>query len=411
MRLPFFTVIGGGIAKDGALWYNGEKRNRRIRQRGGTFMKTIGRIVHTLTTGEGNPRCGEGSFLRLRDGAILYAFTEYIGGSWADDAAARIAGCISRDEGETWSERFVLFAPDEGARNNMSVSLLRMHNGDIGALYLRKESRADGRLLCMPVFRRSADEGKTWSDYIFCCAREGYYCAINDGALTLRDGRHLFTMAYCSDGRKWFGGEVHTVFSSDDGASWEEGGTIVRPPYTDRIGLQEPGVYEYDDGELWMWYRTAYGFQYESRSSDGGRTWSAAEPNFHFTSPDSPMRVKDVGGGITAAVYNPVPMNVVREDREKWGTPKRTPLAVTISRDGGRSYDARGKTLAGHSPDAFIAATYLLEEDRADSYCYPALIGVEGGFLCAYYSSAGTDRCLNVTRIRKVPLREIGEEG
>ena len=38
-------------------------------------MKKIGREVLFLTAGEGNPRNGEGAFIRLSDGRILYAFT------------------------------------------------------------------------------------------------------------------------------------------------------------------------------------------------------------------------------------------------------------------------------------------------------------------------------------------------
>ena len=50
-----------------------------------------------------------------------------------DDAAAAIAKCYSSDSGETWSQRQIIVMPDEHkVRNIMSVSLLRMKNGDIG---------------------------------------------------------------------------------------------------------------------------------------------------------------------------------------------------------------------------------------------------------------------------------------
>ena len=67
-------------------------------------MKKIGKQVLFLETGKGNPRNGEGAFIRLKNGDILYAYTSYMGEDWADDAPARICACISGDEGEHWGE-------------------------------------------------------------------------------------------------------------------------------------------------------------------------------------------------------------------------------------------------------------------------------------------------------------------
>ena len=61
-------------------------------------MKKIGKEVLFLSTGEKNPRNGEGSLLRLKDGRILYAYTQYYGDSWQDHATARVAACYSSDE-------------------------------------------------------------------------------------------------------------------------------------------------------------------------------------------------------------------------------------------------------------------------------------------------------------------------
>ena len=61
-------------------------------------MKKIGREVLFLKTGKGNPRNGEGSFIRLKDGRIMYAYTQYYGDDWNDHATARIAAYYSSDE-------------------------------------------------------------------------------------------------------------------------------------------------------------------------------------------------------------------------------------------------------------------------------------------------------------------------
>ena len=38
-------------------------------------MKKVGRPVLFLATGPNNPRNGEGAFIRLKDGSILFAYT------------------------------------------------------------------------------------------------------------------------------------------------------------------------------------------------------------------------------------------------------------------------------------------------------------------------------------------------
>ena len=101
-------------------------------------MKKIGRQVLFLETGTGNPRNGEGSFLRCRDGSILFGYTEYTGSSWHDHASARLSFLISRDEGETWDEKGILLEKPDNCKNIMSLSLLRLGNGDAGAFYIQK---------------------------------------------------------------------------------------------------------------------------------------------------------------------------------------------------------------------------------------------------------------------------------
>lgn len=51
-------------------------------------MKKIGREVLFLEAKQNNPRNGEGSFISLKNGGILYAFTEYFGDYWNDTCIA-----------------------------------------------------------------------------------------------------------------------------------------------------------------------------------------------------------------------------------------------------------------------------------------------------------------------------------
>nr|MBQ4318379.1 exo-alpha-sialidase [Clostridia bacterium] len=145
-------------------------------------MKKIGREVLFLGTGEGNPRNGEGTFIRLKNGQIMFAYTEYYGSDWADHAIAHLCACTSGDEGESWSEPRVIVEKDEKAENIMSPSLIRLNNGDLGIIFLRKEKMPDNGVTCMPAIARSTDEGMTFSEPKVCDIPLGYYCAINDGA-------------------------------------------------------------------------------------------------------------------------------------------------------------------------------------------------------------------------------------
>ena len=369
-------------------------------------MKQIGKEVCFLKTGVKNPRNGESSFLRLRDGRIMFIYTKYYGDDWTDHAIARLEAIYSDDEGETWSESSILIEKDDEALNLMSASLIRLANGDIGVLYLRK-SMKDKKLLCMPYFVRSSDEGKTFSDPICCIEKDGYYCVNNDRLVRLKNGRILFPAAYHGEsGRRPEPGKLTVCYSDDDGMSFHQISDFVCSPYHDHTQLQEPGLYELSDGRVWMFCRTAYGHQYQCFSTDGGMSFGEVTPAFRFTSPDSPMQVRNVHGR-TVAVFNPIGYHCLREDIEDWKSPKRTPFVLAVSDDGGLSFVDMSKSFrdGGHLP--FSRKCFLLESDPENSYCYPAIIETKGGFLVAYYHSDNTPICLNATKILKVNMDEL----
>ena len=72
-----------------------------------------------------------------------------------------------------------------------------------------------------------------------------------------------------------------------------------------------------------------------------------------------------------------------------------------ISQDDGHSFDTTGKTPASGHLRAFQDACYFLEDDQAESYCYPSILETSDGFLVSYYHSNGTLICLNSSRITK----------
>ena len=112
----------------------------------------LGKIILDLPPSPGNPRNSEGAMLRLNDGSILFIYSRFCGSDAADDAAADLYALISDDEGEHFhSLGPVVFHAETSAKNVMSVSLLRMENGDIGLFYLeRRAPRMKGALGRIP---------------------------------------------------------------------------------------------------------------------------------------------------------------------------------------------------------------------------------------------------------------------
>lgn len=374
-------------------------------------MKKIGEEKLLLGISENNPRNGEGAFLRLKDGRIMYAYTKYCG-TGSDHDHAYISAVYSSDEGESWSEDVVIFEKPEGALNIMSVSLLRMENGDLGLIYLKKEMNG-GNILCMPYLHRSTDEGKSFDGGVRMIDELGYYVLNNDRVIRLKSGRILFTAAHHANlGNRQIGsGIIEVYYSDDDGKSFKKAsGAHLKSPFKPNAdSLMEPGLLELPDGRIWLYIRTGYGYQYESFSKDLGETWTAPVPNYKFTSPSSPMLSKTVGK-YTVAILNPMPIAGALIQKSYWfkGRFERTPFVCAVSLDGGLSFVEQGTMNKNDNLLPFIEHCYFIEDDLNESYCYPAIIELDGGFLVAYYFSNGSGRNLASARITKVKFEEFG---
>ncbi len=354
-------------------------------------MKKIGKQVDFLGTSEFNQRNGEGAFIKLKNGTIMFGFTEFIGNDWNDDFCARISYVMSDDDGETWSDKKILFEKPQNAKNIMSLSFLRMNNDDIGAFYIVKNLDGTDKI----VFTRSTDEGKSWSEPISCMEcleNQDYYVLNNDRVLRLQNGRILFSVAkhtVLNTEKDFEPGELHFFYSDDDGKTWQKTDTVFKCPFPNNPdGYEEPGLYQFEDGKIWCYIRTGLGFQYECFSEDFGMTWTLPEPNLFFSSACSPMLVKKCGEN-TVAIFNPVPEHILREESEPWG---RTPYVMAVSKDNGKTFNKEN--------------LYYIEDDLNNGYCYPAIYAGEDYMLLAYYHSNNTEICLNSTKIIKIDYND-----
>lgn len=350
-------------------------------------IKKIGKESLFLHVGGKIPRMGEGSFIRLLDGGILFAYTSYVGEERHDHSPADIAAVVSKDNGETWSEPRILLRHDVKSRNLMCPSLLRLKSGKIGMILLRKEGDD-----CIPHFSVSEDEGRSFSAPRPCGEMRGYYVFENDHAIMLERGRILVPLNHHEvvNGEICSYGKMLMLASDDDGETWKiisEEISSPFPPEVTATGLHETAVYQMPDGSIRSTSRTDLGCQWECYSKDEGATWSAPAPNRFFSSPDAPLLMKDVGP-FTVAVFCPMPRFTTRYEKRTWG---RTPIIAAVSDDKGKTFNR----------------VFYLEDDLANGYGYPAIFDGGDYMLVSYYHSDNLDAVLRSTKILKIEYSEL----
>ena len=350
----------------------------------------------------GNPRNSEGAFLPLRDGRTAFLYSRYAGSSTDDHAYAEIA--VIFWDGQAFTEPRILVRPEPGTdeTNCMSVSAVRMQNGDAAVFYLVKHRGISSEY----ILRRSTDEFETLGDPVRAVPPyyPGYYVVNNDRVVSLSDGRWMTAAAFHPSAMGYHGqpdrvdsrSKAAFYASSDDGATWTQLSDFISLPggAHSRSGLQEPGVIELPNGVLYAYFRTDLGRQYESFSHDGGRTWTAPQPS-GFTAACSPLLIKhNPYDGKYYAVWNPIPETPFRwrwtKEPSIW-TGGRTPLVIASSDDG-----------------LHFGAPEVIEDDPDAGFCYPAICFTGPGEMllsyCAGSGSLGDEACLVRTRIAKIAL-------
>jgi Neuraminidase (sialidase) len=324
-------------------------------------------IVLRLPAGPNNPRNSEGDFITLKGGKLLFIYSHFTGTSDADDANAYLASRFSTDKGRTWSKVDQIVARKEEGMNIMSVSLLRLKDGDIALFYGRKISQDND----IPVMRISKDEGKTWDNPTPCITdKKGYFVLNNDRVIQLKNGRLLMPVSlHVEPGEKWSNrGKIFCYYSDDNGKNWKSSTEVPNP---DKIITQEPGVVELKNGEIFMFIRTNAGVQYASYSKNRGETWSAISPT-NIVSPLSPASIKRIPStGDLLLVWDNNGKNQ-----------KRTPLDIAISKDEGKHW----------------VHIHTLETDPNGSFCYTAIHFIGRYVLFAYLNFEA--RGLSIARLK-----------
>ncbi len=284
-------------------------------------------------------------------------------------ASSKVYAATSSDSGRTWSPPRVLMqdATRLMADPNILVDGSRVL---VFSTVVNQPNKIDKS---WTMYIRSEDNGATWSALEEIRIPRQYVSGKQHNGIVLRDGTYLVGVAW----DKWpergmaarTEGEMDLtagVLVSKDGKTWTLHGALhvlldkLTPSGTN--GLCEPSLVELADGEVLMILRSGGTHHYESRSRDGGLTWSAPVPSAlpgHNT-PTALYRLAN--SHEIVAVWNNSPLT-------------RYPLSVAISADNGKSW----------STPRIIARTEGLQVS------YPGITQTSAGTLVAVWQQAVPD--------------------
>lgn len=360
------------------------------------------KIIKDLAPCAGNLRNSEGSFVRLKNGRIVFAYSRFIGHE--DGANCDVAMVWSDDDGETFSdEKVIITCKQCNADNIMSVSLVPMQDDSVGVFYLKKY----GDLQCRSFMRRTFDF-ESFSEEVDCMHEDGYFVVNNDRIRRLKNGKLIYPAAYTPTKKidqaapagaaysnvQFYPAEARFYISEDDGYTWKRTGECQMPYAIFTTGLQEPGIEELDDGRLYAYFRNDSGRQFEAYSSDEGKNWTVPAPSI-FTSPISPMSTKRMSDGRIAIVFNPVPLYFGRS-QQPYGTwtGARNPYVITFA-DGNMNN---------------LSEIRVFENDDHRGFCYCAIFETKDSLLLGYCAGGdedgGTLSRLRITKIAKDGLMD-----
>ena len=355
------------------------------------------RLIKDFPPVKGNPRNSEGSFLRVDDGSILYAYSRFTGEKNGDHCPSDIALIRSYDEGESWSEpEIIAEAKFFGVHNIMSVSGIRGLDNSIQFYFLIKEdggkdlTEHEEEIYSTIGRTISFDGGRTFkTEKCNLIAPKRYYVMCNDRMERQKDGTLLYPCCY---GSKEFSTASSVFVSKDDGKTFEIIDSEIVIPYKTswNQGMVEPLLHLQEDGVIALYARTGYYFQYVSYSKDNLKSFSIPEPS-EFSSASSPMEFIKSPNGVLYAVYNPIP-GFNFKYRAK-GCHGRTPLAIRKSLDDGKTWGELN----------------IIEGDPECGYCYAAMFFTNDNQMLISYGRGGhgEDSCLAHMGILKIDLNEI----
>ncbi|WP_223987093.1 exo-alpha-sialidase [Arthrobacter sp. NicSoilB8] len=306
---------------------------------------------------------------------------------------------------------------DDSTRSEQNPILFAAPDNRLWLLYTAQKA---GNQDTAEVRRRiSTDSGRSWGpvETLFPANATGGVF-VRQLPVVLPSGRWIIPIFRCitTPGEKWVGNsdDSAVMISDDAGATWSE---HVLPG---SLGCVHMNIQPVADGSLLALFRSRWADSiYESRSTDGGTTWSEPVPT-ELPNNNSSIQFTALADGRLALVYNhsraeasterrlslydeidddglaeeqgqitepvvtdgSVPGSAAGDGDRKafWGTP-RSPMTLAISEDSGRSWPIRRNLDVGDG--------YCLSNNSRDGlnreYSYPSIHqGPDGALNIAY---------------------------
>jgi len=265
--------------------------------------------------------------------------------------------CSRLSHGEQrWSDAVKL--SDDPTRSEQNPVLFLDPDNTLWLMYTAQKSGNQDTAIVR--YRQSDDFGQSWGPIATLLDRPGTF--IRQPVVVLENGDWLLPVFYCRTrpGEKWVGNNDDSAvkISRDKGKTWQD----VAVP--DSTGCVHMNITPLKDGTLLALYRSRWADNiYQSRSSDGGRSWSVPQAT-ELPNNNSSIQVTTLTNGDLALVFNAMSAAGASERRTSlydeiededdgvaaatesaipegrgafWGAP-RAPMTLAISRDGGKSW-------------------------------------------------------------------------
>ena len=325
------------------------------------------------------------NLMELGDGDLLCA---WFGGSMEGSSDISIYMARYDRSRDVWLDPVRM--SDDATRSEQNPALFRHPSGELWLLYTAQEKADQGTAVVR--LRRSADEGRTWSETVDLVGRPGTF--IRHAPVVNPSGLLLLPI-WRSDMRNAFGDDSSFVHvSADGGRSWD----VVAVP--DSRGCVHMDILE--NCRVAFFRRRQSDFIFRCVSEDGGLSWSAPRPTT-LPNNNSSIQARELSDGRLAIVYNEiaaagrssesaVPPWI--KDREAflsacgtiengaiWGVP-RNPLVLSISTDLGLTWR---KDLVLEA-DATLRSAHDERGAFVGDYSYPSIIQTSDGLVQVSYS-------------------------
>ena len=281
--------------------------------------------------------CHASTITETQDGSLLCA---YFAGT--DEGASDVAIWLSSQGDTLWLHPRKV-AECEGAACWNPV-LFTMPSGEILLFYKggRNPREWSGFL------KRSSSQGRKWTDAELLPA--GVTGPVRSKPLLLSNG----TLLCGSSAESWRRWGCWIDIMTDGGQSWRKSTPINDPRQL--FGVIQPSLFYGQNGEIKMVMRShQIGFVCMASSQDQGQTWSDAKST-ELPNPNAAVEALNLADGRILLVFND-------------SKTKRYPLSLSLSKDGGESWERS-----------------VVLEDQKGEYSYPAAIQTRDGLVHVTYT-------------------------